>query len=150
MLHFAGAKALALKKALIVVAAVVLPPALLVSLAVLAAADWQTIGHTEAGHKISVSSVRVLKNNQRTALVRVEYKEPTKLPQGGPFVEMRARVRFNCNTGVAVPNTVWFYSRDRSGRFVVSKKDTHDDQFGKAAEGGFADLISKIVCSEPR
>ena len=80
-----------MKKALIVVGAVVLPPALLVSLAVLAAADWQTIGHTEAGHKISVSSVRVLKNNQRTALVRVEYKEPTKLPQGGPFVEMRAR-----------------------------------------------------------
>jgi hypothetical protein len=139
-----------LKKSLFVVAGVVLPPVLLVSLAVFAAADWRMIGHTEGGHKVSVSSVRVLKNNQRTALVRVEYKEPTHLPQGGPFVEMRARVRFDCNTGVALPNTVWFYSRDRSGRFVVSKKDTHDDQFGKSLEGGFAGLVSKSVCGQAK
>jgi hypothetical protein len=97
-----------------------------------------------------VSAVRVLKNNQRTALVRVEYKEPTDLPQGGPFVEMRARVHFNCSSGVAAPTTEWFYSRDHSGRFVVSKKANHDDQFGKAPEGGFADLVSKSVCSETK
>ena len=119
---------------------------MLVSLAVLAAGDWRVIGQIDAGDKISVSSVRVLKNNQRIALVRVEYKEPANLPQGGPFVEMRARVRFNCTTGVATPSSLWFYSRDRSGRFVVSKKATRDDQFGKEAEGGFAELVSKDVC----
>jgi hypothetical protein len=135
-----------LKKALLIFAAVVLAPVLVVSLALLAAGDWRTIGQTEAGDKISVSSVRVLKSNQRVALVRVEYKEAAKLPQGGPFVEMRARVRFNCASGGAAPTTEWFYSRDRSGRFVVSKKATHDDQFGKGPEGGFADLVSKSVC----
>ena len=140
----------ALKKALIALAAVVLAPMLLVSLVVLAAGDWRTIGETEAGHKVSVSSVRILKNNQRSALVRVEYKEPAELPQGGPFVEMRARVRFNCTSGVATPGTEWFYSRDHSGRFVVSKKATHDDQFGQAPEGGFADLVSKSVCSQTK
>jgi len=140
----------ALKKTIIVVTAVVLPPVLLFSMAVFAAADWRAIGETEAGHKIFVSSIRVLKNNQRSALVRVEYKEPTKLPQGGPFVEMRARVRFNCNSGVAIPSTVWFYSRDRSGRFVVSKKDTHDAHFGKTSEGGFGELVSKNVCSQTK
>ena len=57
-----------------------------------AAGEWRAIGQTEAGDKISVSSIRVLKNNQRSALVRVEYKDPAQLPQGGPFVEMRARV----------------------------------------------------------
>ena len=31
--------------------------------------------------------------------------------------------------------------------FVVSKKATHDDQFGQGPEGGFADLVSKSVCS---
>ena len=139
-----------MKKALIVLAAVVLPPLLLVSVAVLAAGDWRAIGQTEAGHKISVSSVRVLKNNQRLALVRVEYKEPTKLPQGGPFVEMRARVRFNCASGVATPSTVWFYSRDRGGRFVVSKKATRDDQFGKDPEGGFGDMVVKNVCGQTK
>lgn len=113
-----------------------------------AAGDWRTIGQTEAGDTVSVSSVRVLKNNQRVALVRVDYKEPQSLPQGGPFVEMRARVRFNCSNGAAAPTTEWFYTRDRSGRFVVGKKASHDDQFGKAPEGGFADLVSKNVCSQ--
>ena len=138
----------ALKKTIIVLAAVVLAPVLVVSL-VLAAGDWNTIGQTEAGDKVSVSSVRILKNNQRLALVRIEYKEPAELPQGGPFVEMRARVRFNCGSGAAAPTTVWFYSRDRSGRFVVSKKATHDDEFGKSAEGGFAELVTITSAARP-
>lgn len=136
-----------MKKAIIVLAVVVLAPVLVVTM-VLAAGDWRTIGQTEAGDTVSVSSVRVLKNNQRLALVRVEYKEPAELPQGGPFVEMRARVRFNCSSGAAAPTTEWFYSRDHSGRFVVSKKATHDDQFGKSPEGGFVDLVSKNVCGQ--
>ena len=68
------------------------------------------------------------------------------MPQGGPFVEMRARVRFNCSSGSATPTTEWFYTRDRSGRFVVSKKATHDSNFGNVAEGAFADMLSKSVC----
>jgi surface-adhesin protein E len=127
----------------------VLAPVLAVSL-LLAAGDWRAIGQTEAGDKVSVSAVRVLKNNQRTALVRVEFKEPAQLPQGGPFVEMRARVKFNCSNGLAAPTTEWFYSRDHSGRFVVSKKANHDEEFGKAPEGGFIDLVSKSVCSETK
>jgi len=123
---------------------------LAVTLVVRAAGDWRTIGQTEAGDKVSVSSVRILKNNQRLALVRVEYKEPAELPQGGPFVEMRARVRFNCASGTAAPTSEWFYSRDHSGRFVVSKKATHDDQFGKLPEGGFVDLVTKDVCSQTK
>jgi Surface-adhesin protein E len=137
-----------LKKALIAFAVVAL--VLAVSLAVRAAGDWRTVGQTEAGDKVFVSSVRVLKNNQRLALVRVEYKEPAELPQGGPFVEMRARVRFNCSSGAAAPTSEWFYSRDHSGRFVVSKKATHDDGFGKSPEGGFVDLVSKSVCSQSK
>jgi hypothetical protein len=137
-----------LKKALIVITVIVI--VLVVSLGVLAAGDWRSVGQTEGGDKVSVSSIRVLKNNQRLALVRVEFKEPAELPQGGPFVEMRARVRFNCSSGVAAPTTEWFYARDHSGRFVVSKKATHDDQFGKNPEGGFADLVSKSVCSQSK
>lgn len=134
-----------LKKALIILAAVALVPVVLVNL-VLAAGEWRTIGQTASGDTVSVSSIRILKNNQRTALVRVEYKEPAQLPQGGPFVEMRARVRFYCSSGQATPTTVWFYSRDHSGRFVVSKKANHDEQFGKNIEGGFAELVSRSVC----
>jgi len=126
-----------LRKALLILAAVVLTPVLVVNF-VLAAGDWRTIGQTEAGDKVSVSSVRVLKNNQRLALVRVEYKQPA------------ARVRFACSSGQATPTSVWFYSRDHTGRFVVSKKASHDDQFGKAPEGGFADLVSKAVCSQSK
>jgi surface-adhesin protein E len=137
-----------LKKALLIVV-VALTPVLAVTL-LMAAGDWRAIGQTESGDKISVSAVRVLKNNQRTALVRVEYKEPAALPQGGPFVEMRARVHFDCGSGIANPTTEWFYSRDHSGRFVVSKKANHDDQFGKTPEGGFADLVSKSVCSQSK
>jgi hypothetical protein len=139
-----------LKKALFVSIAVVIAPILLVSLVVFAAGEWRSVGQTEAGDKISVSSVRSLKNNQRTALVRVEFKEPAELPQGGPFVEMRARVRFNCSSGVAAPTTEWFYSRDHSGRFVVSKKTTHDEEFGKGPEGGFGALVSQSVCGQSK
>jgi hypothetical protein len=135
-----------MKKALLIFAAVVLTPVLVVSL-VLAAGDWRTIGQTQAGDTIAVSSIHKLKNNQRVALVRVDYKGPTQLPQGGPFVEMRARVRFNCANGAAAPSSEWFYTRDLSGRFVVSKKTTHDDEFGKAPEGGFAGLVSQNVCA---
>lgn len=137
-----------MKKALLIVAVVVLAPALLVNVVVLAVGEWRTIGQTASGDTISISSVRVLHSNQRAALVRVDYKKPTRLPQGGPFVEMRARVRFNCSNGAVAPTTEWFYSRDTSGRFVVSKKAKGDDQFGKALEGGFADLVSKSVCSQ--
>ena len=144
-----GAWEFALKKTLLLVFAVALATVLLVTF-VRAAGEWQTIGQTEAGDKVSVSSVRVLRNNQRSALVRVEYKDPAQLPQGGPFVEMRARVRFNCTNGVANPTTQWFYTRDHSGRFVVSKKANHDEQFGKAPEGGFGELVSKNVCSQTK
>ncbi len=140
----------ALKKALLIIGAVVLTPALVVSLVLLAAGDWRVIGQTEAGDTVSISSVRILKKNQRLALVRVEYKEPAKFPQGGPFVEMRARVRFNCSTGTVNPTSLWFYTRDRGGRPVVSKKAARDDQFGQASEGGFADLVSKNVCGEAK
>ena len=138
----------ALKKVLVITAAVVLAPVLVVSLVVLAAGDWRTIGKTESGDIVSVSSVHKLKGNQRVALVRVEYKEPAELPQGGPFVEMRARVRFNCTSGAASPTTEWFYTRDRSGRFVVSKKASHDPEFGNGAEGAFAQMVRKDVCAE--
>jgi surface-adhesin protein E len=138
---------LALKKAILILSAVILAPLVLVSL-VRAAGDWKNIGQTEAGDKVFIGAVRTLKNNQRTALVRVEYKAPTQLPQGGPFVEMRARVRFNCANGQMTPTTLWFYIRDRSGRFVVSKKAVRDDQFGKAPEGGFGELVSKNVCGQ--
>ena len=137
-----------MKKALLILSAIVLAPVLVVSTVVLAAGDWRAIGQTDGGDKVSVSSVRILKNNQRLALVRVEFKKPTQLPQGGPFVEMRSRVRFNCTSGTAVPTTEWFYSRDRSGRIVVSKKATHDDEFGKSAEGGFITMLIKDVCSQ--
>jgi hypothetical protein len=138
----------ALKKALLILAAVIAP--ILIVTLVRAAGEWRVIGQTEAGDKVSVSSIRVLKNNQRSALVRVEYKQPTRLPQGGPFVELRARVRFNCTSGEANPTTEWFYIRDRSGRFVVSKKANHDDQFGKAPEGGFVDMVTEHVCSQTK
>jgi hypothetical protein len=138
----------ALKKALLILA-VAFATVLLVTF-VRAAGEWQQIGQTEAGDKVSVSSVRVLRKNQRSALVRVEYKDPAHLPQGGPFVELRARVRFNCASGTATPATLWLYSRDHSGRFVVSKKATSDDQFGKAPEGGFVDLVRENVCSQTK
>lgn len=138
----------ALKKALLILA-VAIAPILIVTL-VRAAGEWRAIGQTEAGDKVSISSVRVLRNNQRSALVRVEYKEPAQLPQGGPFVEMRARVRFNCTNGTASPTTQWFYTRDRGGRPVVSKKANRDEHFGKAPEGGFGDLVQDSVCSQTK
>lgn len=142
-------RTVALKKALIILAGVVLTPVIVVNL-VQAAGDWRTIGQTAAGDTISISAVRVLKNNQRSALVRVEYKQPAELHEGGPFVEMRARVRVYCSTGKIVPGTEWLYSRDRSGRPVVTKKATNDDQFGKNTEGGFVELVSKSVCSQSK
>ena len=138
----------ALKKALLIFGVVVLAPVLVVGLALMAAGEWRIIGQTEAGDKVSISAVHTLKHDQRMALVRVEFKDPTNLPQGGPFVEMRARVRFNCASGLAAPTAEWFYARDRNGRPVVSKKATHDDQFGKTPEGGFADLVSQNICGQ--
>lgn len=140
---------MALKKALIILAGVVLTPVVVVNL-VQAAGDWRTIGQTAAGDTVSISSVRVLKNNQRSALVRVEYKQPAELHEGGPFVEMRARVRVYCSSGRVIPGTEWLYSRDRSGRPVVTRKATHDDQFGSGSEGDFAEMVSKTVCGQSK
>ena len=125
-------------------------PVLVVSLVAFAAGEWRSVGETPVGDKVSVSAVRVLKKNQRTAWVRVEYKEPATIAEGGPFVEMRARVRFNCASGSTIPTTVWFYSRDRSGKAVVSKKSTHDDQFGKDSESSLSEMASQYVCDKSR
>jgi hypothetical protein len=141
-----------MKKGLLILIAVVLAPVLLVGLVALAAGDWQQIGATAGGDQVLVSSVTARKNGLRTAWIRVEYKEPTKLLQGGPFVELRARVRFNCMGGSAVPGVVtsteWFYSRDRGGKLVVSKKTHRDDQFGQVAEGDFGELARDFVCKQ--
>jgi hypothetical protein len=136
-----------LKKAVCILIAIVLAPVVLVSVVAFAAGDWHPIGETGEGDRVSVSSLRV-KKNLRTAWVRVEFKEPAELPQGGPFVEMRARVRFNCGNGGVVSMAEWFYSRDHSGRYVVSKKATRDDGFGAIPEGGFGDMASKYVCGQ--
>jgi hypothetical protein len=137
-----------IKKGLFIFIAVVLAPVLLVGLAAFAAGDWRTIGATATGDQVLVSSVTPERNGLRTAWVRVEYKEPTRLPQGGPFVELRARVRFNCASGSAMANSEWFYSRDRSGKLVVSKKTHRDDQFGAPAEGNFAEMAREFVCKQ--
>lgn len=136
------------KKAGLILIAVVLAPVLLVGLAALAAQDWRQIGATPGGDQVLVSSVTPQKNGLRTAWIRIEYKEPTKLPQGGPFVELRARVRFNCSSGSAIANSEWFYSRDHRGNLVVSKKSRKDDQFGQLAEGGFGDMAREFVCKQ--
>jgi hypothetical protein len=135
------------KKTLLILCVAVVAPVLAVTL-VLAAGDWRPIGQTSRGDKVFVGGVRTLKKNQRSTLVRVEYKEPTILPQGGPFIEMRARVRVNCASGQITPTSEWFYIRDRSGRIVVSKKATRDDQFGNEPEGGFLEMVSKSVCGQ--
>jgi hypothetical protein len=136
------------KKGLFIFVAVVLAPVLLVGLAAFAAGDWRTIGATATGDQVLVSSVTPQKNGLRMAWVRIEYKEPTRLPQGGPFVELRARVRFNCASGSAMANSEWFYSRDRSGKLVVSKKTHRDDQFGAPAEGDFGEMAREFVCKQ--
>ncbi len=142
----------AVKKGLLIIIAVVLAPILLVGVVALAAGDWRQIGATPSGDQILVSSVTSHKNGLRTAWVRVEYKEPTKLPQGGPFVELRARVRFNCASGSGlssvVANSEWLYSRDHSGKLVVSKKIHHDDQFGLVSEGNFGEMARDFVCTQ--
>jgi len=137
-----------LKKGIFIFVAVVLAPVLLVGLVAFAAGDWRTIGATATGDQVLVSSVTAQKNGLRTAWIRVEYKEPTKLPQGGPFVELRARVRFNCASGSSMASSEWFYSRDRSGKLVVSKKTHRDDQFGALAEGNFGDMAREFVCKQ--
>ncbi len=137
-----------MKKGLLILVAVVLAPVLLVGVVALAAGDWRTVGATAGGDEVLVSSVTAKKNGLRTAWVRVEYKEPVKLPQGGPFVELRARVRFNCASGAEVPNSEWFYSRDHGGKLVVSKKTRRDDQFGQTAEGNFGGIAREFVCKQ--
>jgi hypothetical protein len=141
-----------MKKALLILLALVLAPILLVGMVAVAAADWRQAGATPDGDQILVSSVTHQKNGLRSAWIRVEYKEPTKLPQGGPFVELRARARFNCNVGSVAPtvvtNSEWLYSRDHSGKLVVSKKTRRDDQFGQMAEGGFGEIAKDFVCKQ--
>jgi hypothetical protein len=141
-----------MKKGAFVTVAVVLAPVVLVGIVARAAGDWRQAGVTAGGDQVLVSSVTSQRSGMRTAWIRVEYKEPAKLPQGGPFVELRARVRFNCAGGSAVPRVVttseWFYSRDRSGKLVVSKKTRRDDQFGQASEGDFGELARDFVCRQ--
>ena len=132
------------KKGLLVAVAVVLASVLLVGVVAFAAADWRTIGATAEGDEVLVSSISPQKNGLRTAWIRMKFKQPTKLPQGGPFVELRARVRFNCVNGSAMPNSEWFYSVDHSGKRIVSKKMRRDDQFGQPAEG----LRIGFVCKQ--
>jgi hypothetical protein len=143
-----GSPLFPIKKGLLIAVAVVLAPVLLVGLVALAANDWRQVGATAGGDQVLVSSVTSQKNGMRTAWIRVEYKDPTKLPQGGPFVELRARVRFNCGSGSAVTNSEWFYSRDHSGKLVLSKKTRRDDQFGQPSEGDFGGIARDFVCKQ--
>jgi hypothetical protein len=133
-------------KRLFIVAAVLLAPLLL--MVAFAAGEWRQIGATPDGDQVSVSIVSARKNGLRSAWVRVQYKNPVKSPPGSSFVELRARVRFNCTTGSAVTSPEWFYSKDRSGKLVVSKKIRRDDQFGQASQGNFIGVARDFVCEQ--
>src|SRR6202167_1607275 len=137
-----------MRKGVLVAVAVLLTPVFLVEVVAFAAGGWRQIGATASGDQVLVSSLTAQRNGLRTAWIRVEYKQPTKLPQGGPFVELRARVRFNCASGGAVPNSEWFYSRDHSRQLVVSKKARRDEQVGQVAEGNFGELTREFVCKQ--
>jgi hypothetical protein len=137
------------KKTLLIFVGAVLTPVLVVTL-LRASGDWHTVGQTQAGDTVSVGAVHKLKAGQRSALVRVQYKEPAEIVQGERLVEMRAIVSLHCADGAAPSATEWFYSRDRNGRVVVSRKISHDDQFGQSSEGGFARLVSDNVCGSSR
>jgi hypothetical protein len=141
-----------INKSLFILLVVVVAPIVLVGLVAVAANEWCQAGSTPSGDQVLVSSVSRQKNGLRSAWIRVEYKQPTTLPQGGPFVELRARARFNCSSPSAAPSVVagseWLYSRDHSGKLVVSKKARRDDQFGAQAEGGFGELAKDFVCRQ--
>lgn len=137
-----------LQRALLIPAAVIAIAVLLISVMAVASGQWHAIGQTESGAKVSVSAVHSLKNHQRTALVRIQYPEPAQLPQGGPFVEMRAHVRLDCSNGSVSPSSEWFYTRERNGRSLVSKKVNQDLAFGQDPEGGFAALVTRSVCGQ--
>jgi hypothetical protein len=145
---FVSKKTNPVRRSVLLALALVLGPILFVSVTARAAGEWRSIGATASGDEVSISSVTTQRNGLRNAWIRVEYKDPAKLPQGGPFVELRARVRFNCASGSAVPSSEWFYSRDHSGKLVVSKKMRHDDQFGEMAEGNFGGLVQEFVCKQ--
>jgi hypothetical protein len=140
------------KKSFFILLVAVLAPVVLVGVVALAANEWRQAGSTASGDQVLVSSVTRQRNGLRSAWIRVEYKEPITLPQGGPFVELRARARFNCSRSGSAPTMVsgseWLYSRDHSGNLVVSKKTRRDDQFGAQAEGGFAELAKDFVCNQ--
>jgi hypothetical protein len=146
--EFMGLASPPVKKGAVILSAVILAPVLLVGLVALAASDWRAVGATAGGDQVLVSSISTRKNGLRTAWVRVEYKEPIQIAQGGPFVELRARVRFNCDTGSSVANAEWFYSRDHGGKLVVAKKARHDDEFGQAGEGNFGEMARDFVCKQ--
>jgi hypothetical protein len=135
-----------IKQVCLLIVLVVLAPIVLVGLVAMAAGDWQAVGTTPGGDQVLISSISLQRSGLRTAWIRVEYRQPTKLPQGGPFIELRARVRFNCASGSAAPNSEWFYSRDHGGKLVVSKKTRRDDQFGTPIEGGFGGMALDYVC----
>jgi hypothetical protein len=137
-----------IKKGLWIAVAVVLAPVVFVGVVALAAGDWRQIGSTAGGDQVLVSSITPQKNGLRSAWVRIEYKEPTKLPQGGSFVELRARVHFNCVNGSATTSSEWLYSQSKSGKLVVSKKTHRDDQFGQASEGDFGQMARDFVCKQ--
>jgi hypothetical protein len=137
-----------LKRSILIAVAVVLAPLVVVSFALRATSEWQTIGQTANGDTVAISSVRTIKPNLRVALVRVDYKSAAQVSQGPAVIQLRARAHFNCATGAVTPTTVWFYSLDRNGRYVVTRKTTHDADFGQAAEGGFAEMLSHNVCSQ--
>ena len=135
-------------KAAVIVAVIVLVPVLFVSRIAHAAGEWHVIGATANGDEVLVSSISSQKNGLRTAWIRVQYKEAIKLPQGGPFIELRARVRFNCAKSTATPNSEWFYALDKGGKLVVIKKMRRDDQFGSTTEGGFGAMARDFVCEQ--
>lgn len=135
------------KQGLLVSSVVLLTSIFFASLIAVAASDWRAIGTTAGGDEVFVSSLSAPKNGLRIAWIRVDFKEPLRLAQGGPFVELRARVRYNCLKGSAAPNSEWLYSRDR-GKLVVSKKTRQDDQFGTQSEGGFGQIARDYVCQQ--
>src|ERR1700731_474330 len=96
-----------MKKAVLVAVSVVLAPVLLVGVVAMAAGDWRDIGATAGLDQALGRLVSASRHNRRTAWVRVEYKEPANLPQGGSFVELRARVHLNCASGRGVTNSEW-------------------------------------------
>ena len=121
----------------------------LLALAALFQGAWQEVGRTGTGNPVYVHArtVKTSKDGIISAMVRVVYAKPAKVPGNKELSSSKAAAMFNCASNTFAVKESWIYLNEKTNT-IYQHKVNKIPGYGVTIGGSFGDVALKHFCSK--